>query len=268
MGVNKAMKRVLVTGSAGAIGTKVCEELVARGHLVRGFDLRPSPAASESVVGAITDFDALHAAAGGVDAMVHLAAFPNIADYHTVLLPSNAAGLHNACEAARLRGVGRLILTSSVQVMWHLVNAPRPVPVTAPPSAPNHYALLKIYAEEMGRMYATCHGMSVLVIRPTWLPRDRADTARMMLSEFNCYCNYLSPRDAGRAFACGVESELPLPGRCEIVFASSRTPPPMLPWLDPAPARELIGYEARDTWPDGLPFLEPGDLPPAWMKKP
>lgn len=267
MSVNKAMKRVLVTGSAGAIGSEVCKELRARGHFVRGFDRMPSSHAHESIVGEISDFEAVHAAAGGVDALVHLAAFPNIADYHSVLLPSNAAGLHNACEAARLQGVARLILTSSVQVVGHLTQAPRPVRLADPPRASNHYALLKIYAEEMGRMYAVTYGMSVLVVRPAWLPRDRADTARMLKSEFHCYSNYLSPGDAGRCFACGVEAELPLPGRCETVFAVSRTPPPALPWLDPAPAKETIGFEARDTWPTGVPFLEPGDLPPEWMRK-
>ncbi|HCP99250.1 MAG TPA: hypothetical protein DIT99_00485 [Candidatus Latescibacteria bacterium] len=35
-------KRVLVTGSTGAIGQPVCRHLLARGHMVRGFARRPA----------------------------------------------------------------------------------------------------------------------------------------------------------------------------------------------------------------------------------
>ena len=44
------MQRVLVTGAAGRIGRVVVRELKARGHFVRGLDLRPSPGADDSVI--------------------------------------------------------------------------------------------------------------------------------------------------------------------------------------------------------------------------
>ena len=36
-------KRILVTGSTGAIGQPVCRRLLERGHYVRGLARRPTP---------------------------------------------------------------------------------------------------------------------------------------------------------------------------------------------------------------------------------
>src|SRR5438445_754501 len=46
---------ILVTGSAGRIGRAAVQELKARGHTVRGFDLLANPAADDSIVGTLTD---------------------------------------------------------------------------------------------------------------------------------------------------------------------------------------------------------------------
>src|SRR4051794_1569423 len=72
-------KRVLVTGSAGRVGRAVVKELHARGHHVVGFDVRPTPGipAAQSVVGSLTDVDALRRAATGADSIIHLAATPD-----------------------------------------------------------------------------------------------------------------------------------------------------------------------------------------------
>ena len=37
------MAKVLVTGSAGTVGGPLCEELGRRGHVVRAFDVAPTP---------------------------------------------------------------------------------------------------------------------------------------------------------------------------------------------------------------------------------
>src|SRR5688500_2012310 len=106
---------VLVTGSAGAIGRPVCAELLARGHRVRGFDRAPTPNVPAAAVADIADNAAVRRAAEGVDAIVHLAAAVNDADFLDVLLRPNVMGLFNACDAARRVGVRRLVLASSIQ---------------------------------------------------------------------------------------------------------------------------------------------------------
>ncbi|MBY0232335.1 MAG: NAD-dependent epimerase/dehydratase family protein, partial [Gemmataceae bacterium] len=70
------MSRVLVTGSAGRIGSAVVKELDAQGIPVRGFDLVPTPGA-EHVAGTLTDADAIKRAMQGVETLVHLAATPD-----------------------------------------------------------------------------------------------------------------------------------------------------------------------------------------------
>ena len=65
---------------------------------------------------------------------------------------------------------------------------------------------------------------------------------------------YLSPGDAGRFFRCAVEAEgIPF----AILFATSRSNGPVL--FDLEPARRLIGFEPRDTFPDGIPHPLPTD---------
>ena len=59
---------------------------------------------------------------------------------------------------------------------------------------------------------------------------------------------YLSPADAGRFFACAVEASLDL--RYAVVYATSRAP--HIQRVDLGPARQLLGYEPRQTWPEGI----------------
>src|SRR6185295_3116655 len=94
-------KRVLVTGSTGAIGEPVAQHLLARGHHVRGFARRPSPGLEDYVVGDLNDQDAVRRAVEGMEVVIHLGAYPNPADFLTVLLDPNVRGLFHICDAAR-----------------------------------------------------------------------------------------------------------------------------------------------------------------------
>jgi hypothetical protein len=58
---------------------------------------------------------------------------------------------------------------------------------------------------------------------------------------------YLSPGDAGRFFACAVEAANV---RFAIVFATSK--PRHRVHLDLGSARDVVGFEPMDTWPDGI----------------
>src|SRR5207244_11744004 len=76
-------QQILVTGSAGRIGRAAVAELVARGHAVTGFDVRPTPGLppERSMVGTLTDAETLRHAASGVNAIIHLAATPDDARF-------------------------------------------------------------------------------------------------------------------------------------------------------------------------------------------
>ena len=69
-------KRVLVTGSTGAIGEPLAQYLLQRGHTVRGFARRPSPGLDDYVMGDLNDRDKVRAVVQGMDTIVHLARIP------------------------------------------------------------------------------------------------------------------------------------------------------------------------------------------------
>ena len=110
-------KSVLVTGSAGGVGTAVCAALAGVGHRVTGFDRRPTPGVETALVADLMDRDAVRGTAEGQDAIVHLAATPDEADFIDELIEPNVRGLYHVCDAARRANVPRLVLTSSVQVV-------------------------------------------------------------------------------------------------------------------------------------------------------
>ena len=243
------MAHVLVTGSAGAVGQTVSRELVRRGHRVRGLDLLPTVGLDDVVVADIAEPEAVRGAARGVDAIVHLAAHRDDAPFATLLGP-NVVGLYNVMNAAREERVGRVVLASTLQIVWHRVGPDRDRPARVDEACPrNHYALTKLWAEQMGEMYARCYDMSVVAVRLTWMVRD-PDGARRM-RELGRSDLYVSQRDTGRAFANAVEAP-------DISFAVVYVGGPDSAALyDLEPARRLIGFEPRDRFPEGIGF----DLP-------
>ena len=244
-------RRVLVTGSTGAIGQPLTRYLAARGHSVRGFARRPTPGLADHVIGDLTDRDAVRRAVEGMDTVVHLGAYPNAADFIDVLLGPNVVGLYHVCEAAVEHGVKRLVLASTVQVTTGHKFRDRPVKIEDGPAPVNHYALTKAWAELAGDMYARVHNLSVISVRIGWFPRNTEECRRLAASPFGRDI-FLSHRDADRFLALCVEAEGPPPGQSVVVQAASR--PVGIARMDLEPARRAIGYEPRDTWPEGLPF--------------
>jgi uronate dehydrogenase len=244
-------KKVLVTGSTGSIGQPLTQHLLKRGHTVRGFARRPSPGLTDYVEGDLTDRDAVRRAVEGQEVVVHLGAYPNPADFIDVLLGPNVVGLYHICEAAVEHGVERLILASSVQAISGHKFRDRPVKIEDGPAPVNHYALTKVWAEVTGDMYARVHNLSVITVRIGWFPRNTGECIRLAASPFGKDI-YLSHRDSDRFFALCVESENPPRGKSVVLQAASRAA--TSPRMDLELAREVIGYEPRDVFPEGLPF--------------
>lgn len=246
-----APKRVLVTGSTGAIGEPLCRYLTARGHHVRGLARRPTTFLDDYVMGDLNDQAKVREAMTGMDAVVHLGAYPNPADFETVLLQPNVLGPYFVLEAAVEFGVARVILASTVQVITGHGDLGRPVKVEDGPKPVNHYALTKVWAEQMGDMYARVHNLSVICVRIGWLPRN-LEEARVLAANLRGPDTFFSHNDSNRFHALCVESPAPAPGQCAILHAASK--PVGMGRMDLTDARTVIGYEPEDTWPEGLPF--------------
>ncbi len=239
---------VLVTGSAGRIGRAVVAELRQRGTPVRGFDLVPTPGTDDHVVGSLTDPGAVRRAMQGVGTLIHLAATPDDDDFVTTLLPNNLLGVYHVCEAAREAGVRRLVLASSGQVVWwQRMRGEIPVGVDVQPMPRGWYACTKLFAEGVARSFAETHGISSFTVRLGWCPRDVGQVREIAAAGW-AQDVYLSPGDAGRFFACTVEAPAEL--RWALLYATSKSP--HRPPYDLEPARRLIGFEPRDTWPQGV----------------
>lgn len=251
--------RILVTGSAGRLGRAAVTELVARGHTVIGFDLRPTPGLPDSIVGSLQDAELLNRLAAGVDAIIHLAATPDDArfprgtapddgdNFLSDLMPNNIVGGYHVLEAARKNGVKRVILASTGQVVDGYLDAGRS-PVQADwPTHPRYlYASTKVFLEALGSAYAHAHGMKVLAVRLGWCPRDAVQVAQIAASAEDQDV-FLSPGDAGRFFAGAVEVD-DLPPFAPVFVTSL----PLGKHLyDPAPAKELVGFVPQDSWPTG-----------------
>ncbi|MDP6118313.1 MAG: NAD(P)-dependent oxidoreductase [Planctomycetota bacterium] len=237
---------VLVTGSAGRIGSATCVELIARGHSVRGFDIRESTGEEKFYIGDLTDRAAIDEAMVGVDAVVHLAATPDEGDFMTKLLPNNIIGLYNILESAREAGVKRAVLASTCQVIsGH--EGPWPVTSITPISPRNWYASTKVFAEAVGQMYAYRHGISVIVVRPAWCPRHQGQVDSISANK-SAQDGYFSPGDAGRFFACAAEADLSI--KYSLLHGTSKAVVEQR--VDFSEATRAIGYEPQHTWPEGV----------------
>lgn len=251
------MQRVLVTGAAGVIGRAVCAELISRGHNVRGFDCVTPRAPVEGLrdmqLGDLANADAVDRAVAGMDALVHLAAYPKEADFLEVLLEPNVIGVYHVLEAARRHHVQRVIVTSSCQTIGGHDWRSRMIRVDDPFCPESHYGVTKAMAEVWARYYAEQHGMSMIVVRPGFAPRDRHEWES--LEQDPAIRRYFwSRRDAGRFYARCVEVK---DVHFAVLFGTSNTDEPHA--VDPEPARALLGYEPVEPWPRGKADRETDD---------
>nr|QIE08617.1 NAD-dependent epimerase/dehydratase [Streptomyces sp.] len=114
------MGRVVVTGSAGLVGSAVVRLLRESGRTVVGVDRVKSP--DTDVVADLRDGAAWRGALAGAEAVVHAAALhaPHVgvrpdAEFHAV----NVGATGELLSAAEAAGVRRFVLTSSTSVYGH-----------------------------------------------------------------------------------------------------------------------------------------------------
>jgi nucleoside-diphosphate-sugar epimerase len=149
------MKKVLITGSGGVIGTVLRTKLP---HELTEFDL---PHAD------VNNFEHVLQKAKGHDTVVHLAWAKTHDDWLSENLnPANVQSAFNVYEAAHQAGVKRVIMASSVHAdkfAGRDVNVPlRPYDLPTPDSP---YGASKCMVEALGRYYADAKGIEVICVR-------------------------------------------------------------------------------------------------------
>jgi len=115
------MSKVVVTGGSGFIGSHVVDALVEAGHQVSVIDHRVRPHRED--VGFedvdLMDMSSTLAATRGAEHIFHLAAVSNVNyayKYPVYTTALNVLGTAHVLEAARVNGVGRVYLASTVWV--------------------------------------------------------------------------------------------------------------------------------------------------------
>jgi uronate dehydrogenase len=237
--------RILITGPGGRVGPPILP-LLRPSFALRLLDSAP-PARfrpegdDEFVLADIRDLPALRAACAGVEALIHLAAIPEEADFHSRLLPVNVEGTYNAFEAARQAGVRKVIFASTGQTVLGYPPGEWVTP-DQPPRPSSVYACTKLFGEALARHYAEVHGMQMLVIRLCMF--EPYDCPRLRLPG-PIQREWCSPGDFARLLTGCLQSH---PGFAIFFGVSNNTGR----FWDIENARRLVGYEPRDNAADYL----------------
>jgi UDP-glucuronate 4-epimerase len=188
--------RYVVTGSAGFVGSHVCEALLARGDEVDGVDAftdyydpaikranNASLARYEGFRGfdldlARDDFDDV---LFGANAVIHLAAQPGVrlswSAGFALYVERNISASQRLLEAARRTRVPRVVLASSSSVYGNATEVP--ISETAPTRPFSPYGVTKLAMEHLASAYHANWSLSTVVLRYFTLygPGQRPDMA-------------------------------------------------------------------------------------------
>lgn len=164
------MKRVLVTGGSGFIGSHVVDKLADAGFEPRIYDLRPSahhePESVDTTIGDLLDAEALQNAMEDCDAVVHLAAYADVgvvAEEPVSAEECNARGTLAVLEAARATGT-RVLYGSTIWVYG--ASGEGLIDEEAPIGLPDHlYTASKLAGEMYCTSYAELYDVPCTILR-------------------------------------------------------------------------------------------------------
>ncbi len=172
-------KRLLITGSAGFIGSHLAERLVSEGAVTRCFvrynstgsrgwlDTSPLVAEMDVFAGDVRDGSRVRQAMQGVEVVLHLAAVGGIP--YSYLAPDsyvqiNTTGALNILQAAIDAGVERVVMTSTSEVYGTARYTPQDE--AHPIQSQSPYSASKAAADKIAEAYHHSFGLPVTIVRP------------------------------------------------------------------------------------------------------
>jgi len=171
------MKRIVVTGGAGFIGSHLTEELARRGyHVIILDDISTGKMENiehllkeetlEFIQGSITDLSLLRKLFQGVDYVFHQAAISSVArsiENPQVTHEVNVTGTLNVLLAARDNGVRKVIYASSSSVYGDTPILPKNEDMIPNPQSP--YAVTKLVGESYCCVFQEVYGLPAVCLR-------------------------------------------------------------------------------------------------------
>ena len=161
------MKKIVLTGAAGALGRVLRKPLAQMADALVSTDLADAPDAlndGETWVRAdLGRMDEIGPVMDGAEMVVH---FGGIADESTWgdILHSNIIGTYNVYEAAFQAGARRVVYASSIHAMG-MYPKTEFVPLDAPHRPDTYYGLSKCFAEDLARLYWEKRQMESVCLR-------------------------------------------------------------------------------------------------------
>lgn len=174
------MKRVLVNGAGGFIGSHLVRRLRGEGFWVRGVDVKypefAESAAHEFIIGDLREYPVAAQAVDGIEDVYQLAADMGGAGYiftgeHDACVMHNSATINlNTVEAGRKAGVKRFFYSSSACIYpeYNQKDPNNPIcsEASAYPAAPDsEYGWEKLFSERLYMAYARNYGLEVHIAR-------------------------------------------------------------------------------------------------------
>ena len=185
------MKKVLVTGADGFIGSHLTESLLEKGYEVKAFtmynsfntwgwiDTFPKEKIDEIEIfsGDIRDPNGVKEAMKGVDAVFHLAALIAIPfSYHSPdsYVDTNIKGTLNVLQAAKALETERVLITSTSEVYGTAQYVP--IDERHPFQGQSPYSATKIGADRLAESFYRSFNLPISIVRPfnTYGPRQSA----------------------------------------------------------------------------------------------
>ena len=185
------MKKVLVTGSDGFIGSHLVEELIRQGFKVKAFCFYNSfnswgwlDGLSQQVLqnievfsGDVRDPNGVRVAMEGCDVVYHLAALIAIPySYHSPdsYVDTNVKGTLNVLQAAKDLNIERVLVTSTSEIYGTAQYVPIDEKHPKQPQSP--YSATKIGADSIADSFYRSFDMPITIVRPfnTYGPRQSA----------------------------------------------------------------------------------------------
>jgi len=183
------MKKILVTGAGGFIGSHLTELLVSKGYEVKAFvhynssnkwgwlDSSTIKNGVEVITGDIRDMDSVFAAMQGCDSVFHLAALIGIPYSYVspqAYIKTNIDGTYNILQSARQLGVDKIMVTSTSETYGTAQYVP--IDESHPMVGQSPYSATKIGADQLAISYYKSFDLPVKIVRPfnTYGPRQSA----------------------------------------------------------------------------------------------
>jgi uronate dehydrogenase len=161
------MKKLVLTGAAGALGSrlraplkKMCDELVSTDIVD---DIGALQDGETYVQADLSSLDAILKIIEGADMVVHFGAIADEAAWDDIL-QSNIIGAYNVWEAAYRCGVKRVVYASSVHAVG-MHKKTDTIGLDAPHRPDTYYGLAKCFTEDLASLYWDKRGIESVCLR-------------------------------------------------------------------------------------------------------